>query len=245
VAAVVQVYLLDIDDTLVDTQGAFRHALSVVGESYLPEVPSPDELVKVWRADVNGWYRAFTRGELDYREQRKRRANELHALYGGPEMDDGMYAVWDEEFELEFREGWIAHDDVAEFLDELEAAGVKYGAVSNAAIAYQTAKLKRAGLSRVPMLVGTDTFGVGKPDPRVFVEGARLLGADVASAVYVGDELDIDARAAVAAGCAAGVWVDRPGDSREARDVELGEAIVKVASLSEVLGALEGLSLHH
>ena len=241
------VVLLDIDDTLVDTRGAFRHALTVVAESYLPEVPSPDALVTVWRADVNGWYRAFTRGEVGYREQRMRRANELHALFGGPEMDDGMYAVWDEEFELEFRAGWIAHDDAAGFLDELDAAGIRYGAVSNALVAYQTEKLARAGLSRVTMLVGTDTFGVGKPDPRVFVEGARLLGADVASAVYVGDELDIDARAAVAAGCAGGVWLDRPGVPRPGHagdgsdDHELGEGVIEVASLGEVCGALAAL----
>ncbi len=241
------VVLLDIDDTLVDTRGAFRHALTVVGESHLQVLPDPDDLVRVWRADVNGWYRAFTRGEVDYREQRMRRANELHALFGGAEMDDAAYDAWDLEFEAAFRAGWIAHEDAAAFLDQLDAADIRYGAVSNAAVEYQTHKLATAGLERVSMLVGVDTFGRGKPDPRVFVEGARLLGAHVASAVYVGDELDIDARAAVAAGCRAGVLVSRPGVERpghagtRADDDELGEGVVQVRSLAEVYGAMRAL----
>ena len=64
----VRAVLLDIDDTLVDTRMAFRHALAVVGERHLPGPVDADALVATWRADVNGWYRAFARGELGYRE---------------------------------------------------------------------------------------------------------------------------------------------------------------------------------
>ena len=235
--------LLDIDDTLVDSRRAFRHALQGVGATYLPGPTDADALVAVWRADASGWYRAFTRGELDYQEQRKRRANELHAIFGGAHLDDDAYEVWNEEFEAGFRAGWAPHADAVAFLDELDAAGIAYGAVSNAAVEYQTLKLKITGLDRVPMLVGTDTFGVGKPDPRVFVEGARLLGVDLASAAYVGDELDIDARAAVEAGCALGVWLDRPGAHRaghpgDAAGEALGERVVRVTSLADVVGVL-------
>ncbi|MFO7244684.1 MAG: HAD family hydrolase [Actinomycetes bacterium] len=239
----VRAVLLDIDDTLVDTRGAFRHALAVVGERHLPGPVDADALVATWRADVNGWYRAFARGELGYREQRMRRANELHALYGGPVMDDAAYDAWDAEFEAAFREGWVAHVDAVPLLDALDLAGVAYGAVSNAHVAYQRDKLDRAGLERVPMLVGVDTFGVGKPDPRVFLEGARLLGAEPASAAYVGDELDIDARAAVAAGLACGVWVDRPQTRRDGHAgggdaSSLGDGVVRVERLADVAAAL-------
>lgn len=233
--------LLDIDDTLVDTRGAFRHALAVVAERHLPGPADADALVAAWRADVNGWYRAFTRGEMDYREQRMRRANELHALFGGPTMDDASYEEWNEEFETAFRSAWVAHDDAHALLDELDATGIAYGAVSNAAVSYQEEKLARAGLGRVPMLVGTDTFGVGKPDPRVFLEGARLLEVDPASAAYVGDELDIDARAAVDAGLALGVWLDRPGARHDghrggAQGMDgLGAGVVRVEGLAGLL----------
>ena len=78
--------LFDVDDTLVDTRGAFRHALTLMAAEYLRDGLDPEEVVQFWRADDNGWYRAHTRGELTHREQRKRRANDLHAAYGGPAM---------------------------------------------------------------------------------------------------------------------------------------------------------------
>ncbi|MDF2808213.1 MAG: haloacid dehalogenase, partial [Cellulosimicrobium sp.] len=53
----------------------------------------------------------------------------------------------------------------------------------------------------------------GKPDPRVFAEACARLGTDPARTAYVGDELDVDARAARAAGLV-GVWLDRPGTRR-------------------------------
>ncbi|MFS0703320.1 HAD family hydrolase [Cellulomonas sp. 179-A 9B4 NHS] len=49
--------------------------------------------------------------------------------------------------------------------------------------------------------------GFGKPNRRVFVEACRRLGTDPSRTAYVGDELDVDARAAVAAARAAGVHV--------------------------------------
>lgn len=237
----VSVVLLDIDDTLVHTRGAFRHALAATSERYLPGDVDVDRVLDMWMRDVGGWYRAFTRGEMGYREQRMLRANELHHAFGGDQMDDATYDQWDAVFEEGFRSGWIAHDDAHALLDELDARGIRYGAVSNAAVAYQTEKLRIAGLERVPMLVGTDTFGKGKPYPEVYREGARLLGADPSAAIYVGDELDIDARAAVAAGLHAGVWLDRPGGRRpghpgsDVGEEGLGEGVFRVEGLGPVM----------
>ncbi|WP_062132708.1 HAD family hydrolase [Demequina aestuarii] len=231
--------LLDVDDTLVDTRGAFRHALVRVGRDYLRDGIDPEELVQFWRADRSGWYRAHTRGELTHREQRQRRANELHAEFGGDLMDDDAYDVWDEGFERYFREGWRAFDDAVPFLDALVEAGIPYGAVTNAASAYQELKLAACGLERVEVFVGVDTFGVGKPDARVFVEGSRRLGLEPGEVAYVGDEPDIDAGAAAAAGLA-GVWLDRPGARRGTHEESAPSAagVMRVSCLDEVLAAL-------
>lgn len=231
--------LLDIDDTLVDTRGAFRHALVQIAGEYLREGLDPEEVTAFWRADRNDWYRAHTRGELTHREQRMRRAQDLHAHYGGPDLDEETYDIWDAAFERHFRDGWRAHDDAGPMLDALDAAGIPYGAVSNAAFDYQELKLAACGLERVPMLVGVDTFGVGKPDPRVFREGARLLGVEPASAVYVGDEYDIDAIAAHEAGLR-GVWLDRPGTRRASvpESAAHDARLTHVTSLAQVPGEL-------
>ena len=89
------------------------------------------------------------------------------------------------------------------------------------------------------MLVGTDTLGVGKPDPRVFLEACRRLGTEPARTAYIGDEFDIDASAAVRAGLV-GVWLDRPGTRRfPVSDAEIADSgVLVVAGLDELPGAL-------
>jgi len=235
--------LFDIDDTLVDTRGAFGDALAGVARRYLPALPPERhaELVTVWRADVGGHYAAYTRGEVGYTEQRMARANELHERFGGPALDAEAFAHWDQTFEADFSGAWAAHPDVDAVVDKLLAAGLAVGALSNASVAYQTSKLDRTALlERVPMLVGVDTLGYGKPDPRVFLEACRRLGTAPERTAYVGDELDVDAVAARGAGLL-GVWVDRPGARRlSLTDAEIAAADVLVIGsldeLPEVLG---------
>ena len=231
--------LLDVDDTLVDTRGAFRHALLRVADEYLREGLDPDEVVQFWRADSSGWYRAHARGELTFREQRMRRANELHEKFGGSPMAEADYDIWDAGFERHFREGWRAFDDVAPFLDALEEAGIPYGAVTNAPSDYQRLKLDASGLERVEVFVGFDTFGFGKPDARVFLEGTRRLGVAPQDVVYVGDEPDFDAFGAADAGLT-GVWLDRPGARRgtEPEGNITGERLRHIQSLVELPATL-------
>lgn len=236
--------LFDVDDTLVDTRRAFVIALADIARRYLPHL-SEDEhaaVVAAWRADDGGWYRRHTRGEIGYLEQRMARANALHEQFGGARLDDAAFEEWNALFEEGFARAWAAHPEAAALVADLVDAGLAVGALTNAAVAYQTAKLDRSGLTSVPVLVGVDTLGVGKPDVRVFLEACRRLGTSPGRTAYVGDELDIDARAAVAAGLV-GVWVDRPGDRR----VEIPEADVVaaraagvhvIASLDELPGVL-------
>lgn len=234
--------LFDVDDTLVDTRGAFRHALATVAVDYLGDVDH-DELLRVWRADANGWYRAHTRGELTHKEQRHRRANDLHELFDGPYLDPEAYEAWDAAFEHYFREGWQAHPDAAPALDALDAAGIPYGGLSNAAHDYQVLKLAACGLERMPMLVGVDELGFGKPDPRVFALACERLGLPPEQVAYVGDEFDVDPLAAVAAGLGLGVWIERPGaHSRDADGLcgvgEPRDGLVRIGSLEELAGLL-------
>jgi len=231
--------LFDIDDTLVDTRGAFARALAAVAEAWLPDL-TPDrvpELLAHWRADAHGRYRQYTRGEVGYDAQRMARANDLHRDFGGPQLDAVGYAEWNALFERRFTESWAAHPDASAAVDALLAAGVRVGALSNAATDYQVRKLAAAGLGdRVPMLVGVDTLGFGKPDPRVFTAACARLGTDPARTVYVGDELDVDARAATAAGLH-GVWLDRTGTGTA---VHAG-AVLTAGEQDRVIGSLTEL----
>lgn len=243
---VVDGVLFDVDDTLVDTTGAFASALAEVARRHLPNLDPAryPEVLAAWRADAAGHYAGYTAGRTDYRSQRMARANDLHARFGGLALDEEGYEAWNAVFEAAFSGSWAAHPEVTEVLDRLEAAGVAVGGLSNASVAYQTSKLTAVGVgARVPLLVGVDTLGVGKPDPRVFLEACARLGTAPARTAYVGDELDVDALAAVSAGLQ-GVWVDRPGPRRtHVPDEDIAAAraagvavIGTLAELPELLG---------
>ena len=204
--------LLDVDDTLVDTRGAFTHAWGSLVAQYLPHLGDDAvvDVVRVWRADEGGHYAAYTTGRLDYPEQRRLRVNALHEHFGAQPVAPADFEAWNAAFEAGFRAGWAAFDDALEAIAELRAAGVPVGVVTNAAADYQQLKLEKVGLGDLPVLVGVDLLGFGKPDARVFHEGARRLGVAPQRTAYVGDELHADALGAVGAGLR-GVWLDRPG----------------------------------
>ncbi len=221
--------LLDIDDTLVDTRRAFVRALEVLAARYLPHLgaDSTPRLAARWLTDPGGHYRRYLSGELNYRAQRMARANDLHATFGGPPLDGDAYAAWETLFETTVEGALALYPDVAGLLAGLTDAGLPVGAVTNADVSAQSDKLAAVGLPDLPILVGVDTLGVGKPDPRVFVEACYRLGSDPARTVYVGDELHLDAVAAHAAGLVA-VWLDRPGGRR----VPVSEADIAAAGVA-------------
>ncbi len=163
----------------------------------------------------------------------------LHDRFGGPPLDsEEAITPWIETFDAAYAEGWRVHDDSLAFLDVVESLALPYGVLSNARRRQQTAKLAAVGLSHVPLLVCVDDFGYGKPDPRVFLEACRLLGTEPSRTVYVGDEFDVDAAAAVRAGLV-GVWCDRPGAWERWGDADVAEAgVIRVESLTELASLL-------
>lgn len=73
------------------------------------------------------------------------------------------------------------------------------------------ADLRRIGLAGY--FVGTvdaPSFGVGKPDPRIFHAACSLAGAEPAAVLHVGDDWHLDVRGALDAGLQA-AWLRREG----------------------------------
>jgi putative hydrolase of the HAD superfamily len=212
--------LLDVDDTLVDTRAAFAAAMDHVFGAWLPHLDDDRRraALRHWVLDADGRFRAFTRGELTFVEQRRLRAEALHAAFDGPELDDVRYRRWDAGYEEATRAAWRALPDGVALLRTLRDRSVPFGALTNMSAAYQREKLTAVGLGDVPLLVTTDDLGRGKPDPAVFRLGCDRLGLPPGQVAYVGDELDLDARAARDAGLV-GVWVDRHGSGLVPDDV--------------------------
>jgi len=101
-------------------------------------------------------------------------------------------------------------------LEVLAALKSRYrlGVISNtvgSGDAELAAALDRAGLrSLIDALVTSRDFGRAKPDPAIYVEGARRLGVPLETTCMVGDRLDTDIAGALNAGIPA-VWLKHPG----------------------------------
>jgi putative hydrolase of the HAD superfamily len=207
--------LFDVDDTLVDTASAFAAALTATMAQLttLSDVDA-DRVLATWRADAGGHYRAFVAGELTIVQQRRNRVDELTRMLGLATLDDDAFQAWDAGYQERFAAAWALFDDARDCVEQAVEAGLAIGVVTNAPGEMQRAKIAAVGLSDLlTQVVAVDSFGVGKPNPRIFHEGCRLLGTSPAETIYVGDELDVDAGAAVEAGLT-GVWIDRPGRRR-------------------------------
>src|SRR5699024_9515826 len=240
----VQAVLFDLDDTLVDTAAAFAAAVAAVAGEFLPHLEPAryPEVLASWRADAGGYYQAHVDGLIDYRSQRRARADQIQERFGGEALSETAFGRWAQVWDRAFSSSWAAFDDAAPALSVLRSAGLGVRCVTNAAAAQQRAKLAATGLAEaVPLLVTLDTFGVGKPDPRVSQEAVRRVDVRAGRVLYVGDEPVIDARAASAAGLR-GVWLDRPGRRRghagEEPEALRAEGIAVVPDLHGVLDLL-------
>lgn len=236
---VIEGVLLDIDETLVDLEGAMHRALREVTAPYveLNEAGWAD-FCRIFTRGSEDIYDLYVAGEITFAEQRVLRAERCLANAGTAFPDAAAASAWLTAYETAQPRYVRAFDDVAPLLDALDTAGVRYGAVSNNVHDYQRAKLDHAGLERVKVLVGIDAVGAAKPDPAIFHEGLRLLGTSAANTVYIGDNPHHDVVGATAAGLHA-VWLNRSG--REIPEDIAEDVHVQIASLVE-LPALLGLA---
>ncbi|MET4620588.1 putative hydrolase of the HAD superfamily [Arthrobacter sp. 2762] len=208
--------LFDIDDTLVDLEYAMTTALRDVSEHLLPGLDQAGwvKFGRIFTHETTHFYDRYLAGELTFNEQRLLRGRAALGHFG-VELGDGEESQsWVAEYHQRQTAYVRAFDDVAGVLDALDDADIPYGAVSNNVHDYQRAKLDGAGLSRIKILVGTDTVGVPKPDPAIYLEGVRLLGTEPGETLYVGDNRLLDADGATAAGLI-GVWLNRTGEEVE------------------------------
>lgn len=106
----------------------------------------------------------------------------------------------------------VLFDGVADLLEAIEAAGSRWGIVTNKpeylakqivpALSWQT---------RCAILIGGDTLAQRKPHPLPLLHAAQALGAAIEDCVYVGDDRrDIDAAHAAGMRSVVALWGYRP-----------------------------------
>ncbi|MGH6648166.1 HAD-IA family hydrolase [Aquabacterium sp.] len=99
-------------------------------------------------------------------------------------------------------------DGVAELLDQLEQAGLKWGVVTNKPHRFTIPVMQGLGLDQRSMsTISGDSTAHAKPHPLPLLTACEQLKSDPAATLYVGDDLrDIQAAQAAGTRSAAAAW---------------------------------------
>lgn len=230
--------VLDLDDTLLDTRAAMVSAGSLVAAALWPDADPV-----AWRGfgeryceDPHQFYERYARGELAFPDMRRQRFTETRDFHGLPDVGE-RFDTFEADYWGAFQHSQQLFDDTVELLDTADARGVRMVLLTNSSQVLAEMKTREAGITeRFVATLTTDTFGVGKPDPRLFAMATDALELDPAEILSVGDHLGRDITPALTAGMQA-AWLVRP-DGRETVPDVLDERVRVVASLGEVSALL-------
>ena len=231
VLAGAQALVLDVDDTIVDTEGAMVAAGVVAAAALWPERPDEHRaMAQRYYDDPARWFPRYAAGRVSFDAMRAGRLDEVARAHG-LRMPHGAHRLYEQAYGPAFRAAQRLFPDVPDLLTAAHRAALPVALLTNSAQAPTRVKLEALDLlERFDVVVTTDTLGFGKPDERVYLEACRQLAHDPSDVVCVGDSLEWDVLGAMAAGLRA-VWLDRHGAGT-------AEPVASVRGLDQLTAAL-------
>lgn len=210
--------LIDLDNTLIDRDAAFRAAVAAfLADQRLPA----DDLEWAMALDAGGY---ATRQEV---------AAGLLDRYRGRASSSAVHALVDRGA----ADRVVLTAGARGALTRAVAEGWTCVVVTNGRTAQQEAKMRRTGLDRlVQGWVVSEAVGRAKPDPAIFRAAAETVGASVPGAWVIGDSAHADIAGAAALGLSS-VWVSngRTWAGESCRPTHVAPDVV--AAIGHVLGA--------
>lgn len=200
----VDAVLFDLDDTLLDGDGAWRSGVAALLRRCCDV--DVDLAFSAWGDAFDAHFDAYLEGRLTLQEQRRMRIRSWSETLSVP-VEPGSELDWFESFLSGYAAGWKPFSDVAPALAQLN--GLRLGIVTNGDGQQQRAKVAALALDvRFDVIVVSSEVGFPKPDPRIFDAAARGLGLRPERCLFIGDREDVDAIGARDAGMH-GVWLNR------------------------------------
>ena len=216
--------VFDLDDTLYEFTPCHASALGRVREAVRRSGLCPD-MAKWETAHANAFRWQFANhgreSSCHNRGIRFQRALEELGLPVGMAADlEALY--WNSMLER-----MVPAPGALALLSRLKSGGVRVGVGTNMTAHWQLRKVVRLGIDKfVDFAVTSEEAGAEKPAPGFFALVVEKAGVPASQCMFVGDNVEHDARGASAAGMR-GVWLQPDAAKRAARpDVE------SVASLS-------------
>ena len=132
----------------------------------------------------------------------------------GGAVDGAMIREFLDTYEQELGRHSLLFDGVPELLEAIEAAGSRWGIVTNKPEYLARQVLPALGWDRrSAILIGGDTLPERKPHPLPLLHAARQLGVAIADCAYVGDDRrDIESARAAGMRSVVALWGYRPDD---------------------------------
>ena len=111
----------------------------------------------------------------------------------GVTPDDDAFAALRDAFLVRYAERLLDQTQIfaamAPVLDALDAAGLRWGIVTNKAMRFTAPLVDGLGLSaRAAVVIAGDSTPHAKPHPAPLLEAARRMGVAAAGCVYIGDD---------------------------------------------------------
>lgn len=170
-----------------------------------------------------------TRPELKHNMSAIRREAIRLALYRSKENP----LLADEGFEVFFAE----RNRVTLFEDAVDSLAFLAQRFPMVALSNGNADIERIGINHFfKASISAQAFGVGKPDPRIFVAAAGAVDVMPAEVLHIGDDAMLDVLGALNVGMQT-VWVNRAGFPWKHEDAPH----LTVTSLTELCGLIEAL----
>ncbi len=229
--------LLDLDDTILEDDAVSERCWERVCSGFAPriETAGAEKLLPVVQ-EVRRWFWGdFQRSRRGGRDVTMARREILDISFGRLGIkDDGLRDDLVESFNAAKLVMIEPAPGAMETVRELGRRGIGLGLVTNGSAQGQRAKIERFGLERLfDSIVVEGEFGVGKPDPRVFLHALEQLGVAAEDAWMVGDNLQGDVGGAQGVGIY-GVWVDWRGTGLPADSQVQPDRIIR--AISELIG---------
>ncbi|NKB65418.1 MAG: HAD-IA family hydrolase [Candidatus Latescibacteria bacterium] len=203
--------LLDLDDTILAFDASAEPCWQQICVHFAPHLQGPSAAELYQRlTQARDWYwsdpERHRQGRLDLDGTRSRIiANALVELGRPNEELAGEIARAYGTMRIDSLE---AFPGAIETLDYFQSQGIGLALVTNGTGGEQRAKIERFDLARFfTSIVIEGEFGVGKPDPSVFLHALDQLGAQPHQAWMVGDNLDWEIEVPQQLGMQA-IWVD-------------------------------------
>jgi len=206
---------LDLDDTILDSEGSVRAAWELVADQLVarhPELTRAQALAAIEAATQWFWNddARHRRGRLDLGWAREQVVGHALERLGRPRDAAFVAEVGRAYTALRERELWL-FEGALEVLGRLRTRFPRMALVTNGAAATQRAKIERFALTRFfDHLQVEGEFGAGKPDAAVYEHVLARLGVTPATALMAGDNYECDVLGPLQVGMHA-AWIEPSG----------------------------------